>query len=210
MNKWRGSRKEEELVSPLGFKEKGRLCKVSPSYHGVSHLWTLSESLNRETHFPCFPCCHIFNVFFPLQLPSKMLPLHLYPLSSLPDVELEVITVTTATPDPMDFSCSQRRTHTHSKRQIRYVYTPVSSLGHRENHLNIRHTFSLKCSSFLFLWAASVVLSRVTERGQMLGTKLNFTRRHQNQERTWGKKGTQKYKGAHVKPFYHKPHLQSL
>lgn len=109
-------------------------------------------------------------VFFSLQLsnyPTKLLPLHLYPLC-LPCVELKVITVTTVTQYSKDFSDTVvyvADAHTHT-RACTHAIAQLSVLQVREK---IKHqtVASFKCSSSLYTGSDSHL--DITLRGQSTG-----------------------------------------
>lgn len=101
------------------------------------HLKTLSKALNSQIRLPSFPCCHIFIVFLSTTLLSTAATT---PLSShpLPDVELEVITVTTATTGPKGFSSTQtsrHKTHKNTQKysQIIHVHTCLLFSSQKQN-----------------------------------------------------------------------------
>lgn len=137
--------------------KKGHLCKASSFHRRTSHLWTLSASLNRETHLTLFSllshlhCFPLYNC--PLKCRHSTFILCLSPWCR---IRSDYCYHSNPRPNGFFFWGSQSCRHTHQKRQIWYVYTPVSSSGERKS---FECQARVSCNGSFTLGAASVASS---------------------------------------------------
>lgn len=78
-----------------------------------------------------------------------------------------MITVTTATPDPVDYSGRVAGAHVHT-----LIYTPFCSLGQRENQSSVRQMLPLNAHALFHQVLRSRSHLEITERGQSTGECL--------------------------------------